>query len=87
MLGSVFGRADFSRILCLGRRIFSRILSLDFFSSFLWEKVPRKILQENPRQNPPNLHNKNPPTHFCRLARAINDGLGRNGRILWEGCG
>ena len=34
---------------------FSRIFSPEFFSSFLWEKVPRKILQENPRENPPNF--------------------------------
>ena len=40
----------------------------DFFSSFLWEKVPRKILQENPRQNPPKLTQQKSPTHFCRGA-------------------
>ena len=56
----------FRGFLFLGRRIFfcSRILSPNFFSSFLWEKVPRKILQENPRQNGAktiqNLYNKNP---------------------------
>ena len=32
----------------MSRRIFSRIFSSDFFSSFLWEKVLRKILHENP---------------------------------------
>ena len=57
VLGSVFGRTDFSRIFILSRRIFSRIFEPpDFFSSFLWGKVLRKILQENPRQNhPPNF--------------------------------
>ena len=45
---------------------FSRILSPDFFSSFfLWEKEPRKILQENLRQNPPKLAQQKSPTHFC----------------------
>ena len=48
------------------KKIFSRIFSPDFFSSFLWEKVPRKILQENPRQNPPKLIQQKSPTHFCR---------------------
>ena len=56
-----------SRPLFLGRRISSRILS-GFFSSSLWEKVPRKILQENPRQNPPKFIQQKSPTHFCRRA-------------------
>ena len=45
-----------------------RILSPDFFSSFLWEKVPRKILQENPRQNLPKFILQKSPTHFCNGA-------------------
>ena len=58
-LGSVFGSTDFSRIFIFGPP--------DFFSSFLWEKVPRKILQENPRQNPPKfIQQKSPTTSFCR---------------------
>ena len=36
-----------------------------FFSSILWEKVPRKILQENPRQNPPKFIRQKSPTYFC----------------------
>ena len=39
-----------------------------FFSSFLWGKVPRKILQENPRQTPPKFIQQKSPTHFCRGA-------------------
>ena len=39
---------------------FSRILSPDFSSSFLWEKVPRKILQKIPGTILYNLYNKNP---------------------------
>ena len=60
VLGSDFGRTDFSRILFLGRRIFSRILSPHFFSSALREKVPRKIHQENPLQILQKLYNKKP---------------------------
>ena len=41
-LGPVFGRTDFSRFLLLGRRIFSRIVSPDFFSSFLWGTSAQK---------------------------------------------
>ena len=48
--GFYFWAAAFFQGFC--RRIFS--------PHFLWEKVPRKILQENPQQNPPNLHIKNP---------------------------
>ena len=58
----------FRGFLFLSRRISSRILSPDFFSSFLWEKVPRKILQENPRQNPPKFIQQKSPTIFCRGA-------------------
>ena len=59
MLGSGYGRTDFSQIffrgfLLLSRRIFSRILPPDFPSHFVGKK-PRKILQENPRQNPPKF--------------------------------
>ena len=75
MLGSVLAERIFCGFLFLGRRIFSRILSPDFFSSFLWEKVPRKILQVNPRQNPPNFIQQKSPTHFCRGAGPTDDFL------------
>ena len=58
----------FRGFLFLGRRIFSRIFSPDYFSSFLWEKCPGKILQGNPRQNPPKFIQQKSPTHFCRGA-------------------
>ena len=48
--------------------IFSPILLPNSFSSILWEKVPRKILQDNPRQNPPKIIQQNSPTIFCRGA-------------------
>ena len=44
----------------------------DFVAGFVLlifvEKVPRKILQENPRQNPPKFIQQKSPTHFCRGA-------------------
>ena len=43
------------------------LLSPDLFS-FLWEKVPREILQENPQQNPPKFIQQKSLTHFCRGA-------------------
>ena len=46
--GRILAERIFRGFLFLGRRIFSRILSSDFSSSFLWEKVSRKIVQENP---------------------------------------
>ena len=67
-LGSVSGRTEFLRILFLSRRISSRILSPDLFSSFLWEKLPRKILHEIPQQNPPKFVQQKSPTTFCRGA-------------------
>ena len=47
---------------------FSRILSPIFSPHFCGEKVPRKILQENPRQSPPNFIQQKSPTHFRRGA-------------------
>ena len=41
-------------------------------------KVPRKILQENPRQNPPTFA-QNSPTHFCRGARPRTFSSGSRG--------
>ena len=62
----------FRGFLFLGRRIFSRIFSPDFFSSFLWgKKCPEKSSRKIPAKILQNLYNKNPPTHFCRMAGAI----------------
>ena len=69
ILGPAFAERIFRGFLFLSRWIFSP----DFFSSFLWEKVPRKILQENPGKILQNLYNNNPPTHFCRLAGASSN--------------
>ena len=60
----------FRGFLFLSRRIFSRIFSPHFFSSFLWEKVARKILQENPRQNPPKFKPQKIPDTFLQRGLA-----------------
>ena len=52
----------------LGRRIFSRILSPELFSSSLWGK----ILQDNPRENAPKFIQQKSPTHVCRGAVPTN---------------
>ena len=58
--GRFLAERIFRGFLFLGRRIFPRIFSPDLFSSFLWEKVPREILQEIPGKILPKLYNKNP---------------------------
>ena len=64
LLGSDVGRMDFSLMF-----IFEpQDCFVGCFSSFLWEKVPRKILQENPWQNPPKSIQQKSPTTFCRGA-------------------
>ena len=71
LLGSVFRRTDFSRIFIFEPPDFFADFVTGFFS-FLWEKVPRKILlQQNPRQNPPKCVQQKSPTHFCREAGQI----------------
>ena len=59
----------------MSRRIFSRIFSPDFFSSFLWEKVPRKILQENPRENPPKFIQQKSSNTFLQIAQGNKRGM------------
>ena len=66
ILGSVSGRTDFSRMFFFGPPDFFEDFVAGCFLSFLGQKVPRKILQENPWQNPPKLLQQKPPTHFCR---------------------
>ena len=68
VLGSVFDSEGFFADFYCWARFFSRILSPDFFSSSFGEKVPRKILQENPLQKPPKFTQQKSPTHFCRGA-------------------
>ena len=54
----------------MGCRIFRGFSRRIFSPHFCGKKVPRKILQENSRENPPKFIQQNPPTHFCRLAGA-----------------
>ena len=46
---------------------------MDFVAGFVllsfWEKVPRKIFQENPRQNHPDYKQQKSPTISCGGAR------------------
>ena len=64
--GPVFVRVGFwqngffADFLFLSRRIFSRILSPDFFSSFLWRKCPEKSSKKIPGKILQHLYNKNP---------------------------
>ena len=71
LLGLAFGRTDFSRIFIFEPPDFFA----DFLAGFLLLIFVGKSAQKNPPGkspgNPPNFYNKNPPTHFCRLPRAI----------------
>ena len=53
-LARILAERIFLQIFIFCRRIFSRTVSPVFFSLFCGKKCPEKILQENPRQNPPN---------------------------------
>ena len=70
LLGPAFGRTDFFAIFLFAAGFFRGFCRRIFSSHFCGEKVPRKILQENPRQDPPNLIQQKSPTHFCRGAGA-----------------
>ena len=47
---------------------FFRGFSRWIFSQFCVERVPRKMLQEDPRPNPPKFIRQKSPIHFCRGA-------------------
>ena len=64
-LGSGFGRPDFSRICIFGPPDFFA----DFFASFLWKKCPEKILQENPREDPPKFIQQKSSDTFLQNGR------------------
>ena len=68
LLGPAFGRTDFSRIFIFEPPDFFADFLAGFFSSFLWEKVPRKILQENPRENPPKFIQQKSSNTFLQIA-------------------
>ena len=56
----------FAFFFCFGPPECFSLILLPIFSSVLWVKVPRKILQENTWLNPPNLYNKIPNTFLQR---------------------
>ena len=71
MLGSGFGRTDFSRIFIFGPPDFFA----DFLAGFFLLIFVGKSAQKNPPGKSPQkilqyLYNENPPTHFCRMAGA-----------------
>ena len=53
---------------------FELILCQMLFSAFSsLKEVPRKILQENPRENPPNfIQQKSPTTHSLKTLTSLN---------------
>ena len=57
----IFGQPDFFRVFFYRRLVSPHVCG---------ERVPRKILQENPRHNPPKCIQQKSPTHFCRGGRA-----------------
>ena len=65
ILGPVLGRTDFSYFWGGGRQISLLILSPDLSPRFCGGKSAQKILQENPRQNPPKLIQEKSPTNFA----------------------
>ena len=71
-LGPAFGRTDFSRIFIFEPPDFSADFLAGFFSSLLWEKVPRKILQENFRENPPKFMQQKSSNTFLQIGRGKN---------------
>ena len=69
-LGPAFGRTDFSRIFIFEPPDFFRGFSRRIFSPhFFGEKVPRKILQENPRENPPKFIQQKSSDTFLQIGR------------------
>ena len=67
---SGFGRTDFSRIFIFWPPDFFADFLAGFFSHFCGKKCPEKSSRKIPAKILQNLYNKNPPTHFCRMAGA-----------------
>ena len=71
LLGSGFGRTDFPRFFVFGPPdFFADLLAGFFLLIFVGKKWPEKSSRKIPGKILQNLYNKNPPTHFCRLAGA-----------------
>ena len=85
-LGPAFGRTDFSRISIFQPPDFFRGFSRRIFSPhFCGKKCPEKFSRKIPGKILHNLYNKNPPTHFCRLAGATVQ-LQLRARIVGDEC-
>ena len=65
LLGPVLGRTDLSRIFIFGPPdFFADFVAGFILLLFVGKKAPRKLLQENPGQNPPKFIQQKSPTHF-----------------------
>ena len=69
ILGSGFGRTDFLRIFIFGPPDFFADFLAGFFLLIFVGKVPRKILQENPRENPPKFIQQKSSDTFLQNGR------------------
>ena len=68
MLGPVFGRMNLLQSFISEPPFF--FVRHRIFALILWERVARKVLQENPWQNLPNFVHRKSPTHSCRVSLA-----------------
>ena len=69
ILGPAFGRTDFSRIFIFEPPDFFADFLAGFFLLIFVGKVPRKILQENPRENPPKFIQQKSSNTFLQIAQ------------------
>ena len=69
MLGPAFGRTDFSRIFIFGPPDFFADFLAGFFLLIFVGKSARKILQENPRENPPKFIQQKSSNTFLQIGR------------------
>ena len=79
-LGSVFGRTDFSRIFIFGPPDFFADFLAGFFLLIFRGKMPRKILQENPRENPPRVIRQKSSDTFLQIGQGNDFGALSNSR-------
>ena len=71
---TVFGRTDFSRIFIFEPPDFFADFLAGFFLLIFVGKVPRKILQENPRENPPKCIQQKSSDTFLQIGRGRKTG-------------
>ena len=78
MLGPAFGRTDFSRISIFGPPDFFADFLTGFFLLIFVGKSARKILQENPRENPPKFIQQKSSNTFLQIGRFNTLGMAWN---------